>query len=140
MLNGLQEKALGRLTLIIQKVGKGEEGHQVWHTMLLTALYKGKCQTNDPNNWIWVCLKEFTSKVIISIVSTRLLVVLTGNNAEEQFAEIGCQQAMYILRSVLTIRRAYEIEIYVLFVDLTKAYNTVNHALLFGILKKYGIP
>jgi hypothetical protein len=29
---------------------------------------------------------------------------------------------------------------YVLFVDLFKAYATVNHALLFGILKKYGIP
>jgi hypothetical protein len=30
--------------------------------------------------------------------------------------------------------------IYILFLDLVKAYDTVNHALLFGILKKYGIP
>jgi hypothetical protein len=36
------------------------------------ALYKGKGKTNDPNNWRGVCLKEITSKVISSIVSTRV--------------------------------------------------------------------
>jgi hypothetical protein len=79
--------------------------------------------------------------VISSIFSTRLLAVLSGNNVEEHFAASGCQQAMHSLRSALIIRRAHGIDtLYVLFVDLVQAYYTVNHALLFGILKKYGIP
>jgi hypothetical protein len=51
MLKALSEKALAHLTLIIQKFWKGEEDHEVWYTMLLTAFYKGKVKTNDPSNW-----------------------------------------------------------------------------------------
>jgi hypothetical protein len=134
VLKALREKALEHLTLIIQKFWKGEEDHEVWHTMLMTALYKGKGKTNDPNNWRGVCLKELTSKVISSIVSTILLAVLSGNNVEEQFAATGCQQAVHIPRAALSTRRAHDIDTYVLFVDLFKAYDTVNHALIFGIL------
>jgi hypothetical protein len=47
---------------------------------------------------------------------------------------------MRSLRAALSIRRAHNIDTYVLFVDLVKAYDTVNHTLLFEILKKYGIP
>jgi hypothetical protein len=36
--------------------------------------------------------------------------------------------------------RARGIEIYVIFFYLINEYDTVNHALLFGILNKYGIP
>jgi hypothetical protein len=78
--------------------------------------------------------------VTSSIISTILLAVLSGNNVEEQCITIGCQQAIHRLRSALSIIIAHDIYTYVLFVDLVKAYYTVNHALLFGILKKYGIP
>jgi hypothetical protein len=108
--------------------------------MLLTALYQGKDKTNNPNNWRGVCLNQLTSKVISSIVSTRLLAVLSGNNAEEHFTAIWYQQAMHSLREARSIRRAYDLDTYILFVDLAKTYETLNHALLFGILKKYGIP
>jgi hypothetical protein len=47
---------------------------------------------------------------------------------------------MHILRSALNIRREHDIYTYVLFADLVKAYDKVNHALLFGIPKEYGIP
>jgi hypothetical protein len=85
-------------------------------------------------------LKELTSKVISSIISTRILEVLSGKNIEEQFTINGCQQAMHSLRAALSIRRAQNIDTYVLFIDLVKTYDTVNHALLFRILKTYGIP
>jgi hypothetical protein len=112
----------------------------VWHTMLLTALYKEKGKTNDPNNWRGIFVKELTSKVISSIISTRLLAVLSGNNVEEKFATSGCQQAMHSLRAALNIRRPHNIDTYLLFVNLVRAYDTVNRALIFGILNKYRIP
>jgi hypothetical protein len=68
MLKILPEKAMDHLNLIIHKFWKGEEDHEVWHTMLLTAVYKGKGKTNDPANLRGVCLKELTFKVISSIV------------------------------------------------------------------------
>jgi hypothetical protein len=58
---------------------------------------------------------------------------------EEQFSTSGCPQGMHSLRAAPIIRRAHGIDTYyVLFVDLVKAYDMVNRALLFGILKKYG--
>jgi hypothetical protein len=112
----------------------------VCRSIILTALYKGKGKTNHPNNWRGVCLKELASKVISPLVSTKLLAVLSENNVEEQFITSGWEQAMHILRVALIIRRAHNIDTNVFFVDLVKAYDTVNHALLFGIMKKYGIP
>jgi hypothetical protein len=61
--------------------------------------------------------------VISYIVSTRLLAVLSGNNVEEQFTTIGCQRAMHSLRAALSIRRAHDIDTYVIFVDIVKAYD-----------------
>jgi hypothetical protein len=62
------EGALKHRTLIIQKLWRGKEDHGVWHTMLLAALYKGNCKTNEPINWIGVLFKDRASNVICSIV------------------------------------------------------------------------
>jgi hypothetical protein len=86
--------------------------------MLLEALYKVKGKINDPNNCRGICLKELTSKVICFIISTRLFTVISGNNVEEQFVTIGCQQAMHSPSAALSLRRAHYIDTYVLFVDL----------------------
>jgi hypothetical protein len=78
--------------------------------MLLTASYNRKGKANDPNNWKCVCLKRLTSKVISSIISTRLLAVLTWNNIEEHFTTIGCQQAMHNLGAALSLMIAHDID------------------------------
>jgi hypothetical protein len=118
MLKALLENALKHVALIIQKLWKGEDDHEVWHVIFLIALYKVKGKTNDPNNCRGVCLQELTSKVISSIVSTRLLAILVGNNVEEQFTTLGCQQAMHGLRAALSTTRAHGIYTYVIFGDL----------------------
>jgi hypothetical protein len=48
MLKTPPEKALEHLTLIILKSWKGEEDHKVWHTMLVSAIYKGKGRPKTP--------------------------------------------------------------------------------------------
>jgi hypothetical protein len=53
---------------------------------------------------------------------------------------IGCQEAQHTLKRALLLRRQHGLESYALFVDLVKAFDTVQHPLLFDILKKYGIP
>jgi hypothetical protein len=72
--------------------------------------------------------------------STRLLAVLEGNIVEEQFTTKLCHQVIHSLRALMSLRRARDIYTDVLFVDPVKACDTVNHALLFGILNQYGIP
>ena len=140
MLKALSENATEYITETVVDFWNNKRDVESWHQMNLTALYKGKGETHDPNNWRGVCLKELGSKILSSIISTRLLAVLHNNNVPEQFATAGCQEAMHTLRTILQTRRAHGLESYVLFVDLVKAYDTVNQPLLFAILRKFGLP
>jgi hypothetical protein len=70
------------LALIIQKFWKGGDDHELWHIMILAAFYKVKGKTNDPTNWRGVFLEELASEVISSIVSIRLLALLSCNKVE----------------------------------------------------------
>lgn len=52
----------------------------------------------------------------------------------------GCTDATFSLKSALQTLREHEQEVHVLFVDLVKAFDSVNQELLWKILKIYGIP
>jgi hypothetical protein len=96
MLKALPEKALEHLALIVHKFRKEEEDHEVWHTMPLVALNKGKGKTNDPNNLRGVCLKEthFQSdqfhhfnKTFISSIREQCRRTVRKNWVPESYAE-----------------------------------------------------
>jgi hypothetical protein len=104
--------------------------------MKITLLYKGK----GKHNWIGICLKEVVAKLLSAIIANILLIVLDAAYVSEQFATIGCQEAIHTLRAATVLRIMHGQETFVLFVYLVKAYDTINHELLFRILDKYGIP
>ena len=52
----------------------------------------------------------------------------------------GCQDALISLKTALQIRREHKMPTDVLFVDLVKAFDTVNHKFLYKVLHKYGYP
>jgi hypothetical protein len=79
-------------------------------------------------------------KIVSSIVSNRLLTHLKKFGSKTQFGMGGCQEAQHTLKKALLLRRQHGLETYALSVDLVKAFDTVQHPLLFEILKKYGVP
>ncbi len=74
------------------------------------------------------------------IIANRLLQRLKQLGANTQFGHIGCQEAQHIINRALLLRRQHGLESFVLFVDLVKAFDTIQHTLLLQILEKYGIP
>ena len=52
----------------------------------------------------------------------------------------GCCDALFCLKSALQKQREHQLDSWVLFVDLVKAFDTVNRQALMLILKKFGIP
>mmetsp|Transcript_12894 Transcript_12894/g.18496 ORF Transcript_12894/g.18496 Transcript_12894/m.18496 type:complete len:153 (-) Transcript_12894:163-621(-) len=56
-----------------------------------------------------------------------------------QFRCVGCQEALHTIHNILTTKRHHGEETHVLFVDLIKAFDTIDHEMLFQILAKYGI-
>ena len=52
----------------------------------------------------------------------------------------GCTDASFAVNIALQTLREFGHSTYVIFIDLVKAYDTVNRTLLWLVLEKYGIP
>ena len=76
------------------------------------------------------------------ILAKRLNPFIQDTGLEEQCGFLndkGCADALFTLKSALFTRYKHNLQTYALFVDLVKAFNTVNHELLWKILQKYGV-
>jgi hypothetical protein len=140
MLKNLPEDALNLIVEIIQEFWQNNTDFQSWHVTKLNILYKGKGDPQDLNNYRGICLKESCAKIVSTIVSDRLLKHLKSFGSKTQFGMRGCQEAQHTLKKALLLRRQHGLETYALFVDLVKAFDTVQHPLLFDIPKKIWNP
>jgi hypothetical protein len=48
---------------------------------------------------------------------------------------LRCHDCLFVIKTLLTMQKNYNLPSYVAFVDLIKAYDTANHNLLLDILK-----
>ncbi len=73
----------------------------------------------------------------------RVLKLLAEHGTHFQFGgtpELGCREGIFVLKTLLTMRKNHNLSSHVTFVDLVKAYDKANHDLLLDILKCYGAP
>jgi hypothetical protein len=102
-----------------------------------------KGNLSDPNKWRGIALGNITAKCISSIIATQLTKYLTTFGINKQCGSLfgkGCANATFSLKLALQTLHEHNQESFTLFVDLVKAYDTVNRELLWLILKKLGIP
>ena len=86
---------------------------------------------------------DVCSKIFSIILNNRLYTLLGKHGTKCQFGATpnkGCRDGSFTLKTLLTQRKEHDQESFVLFVDLVKAYDTVNHELLIEILEQYGAP
>eukprot|EP00559_Dactyliosolen_fragilissimus_P001762 CAMPEP_0184862080 /NCGR_PEP_ID=MMETSP0580-20130426/6610_1 /TAXON_ID=1118495 /ORGANISM="Dactyliosolen fragilissimus" /LENGTH=561 /DNA_ID=CAMNT_0027359803 /DNA_START=327 /DNA_END=2009 /DNA_ORIENTATION=+ len=102
-----------------------------------------KGNLSNPNKWRPVCLLECPYKILASIIAKRMNKIVRDEGLEEQCGSLhtkGCQDALFSLKSALQTRKEFNLPTDVLFVDLVKAFDTINHKFLFKVLEKYGYP
>eukprot|EP00978_Attheya_sp_CCMP212_P044245 scaffold305120_cov29-Attheya_sp.AAC.2 len=119
-----------------------EADYKEWHEAILKWLPK-KGDLLQANNWRSICLGDTLAKAFSSILTARLNEVIKIEGIENQFGSQpgrGCQDGLYIICTMLQLRRNHNLPTWGLFVDLVKAFNTANHILLYEILHKYGVP
>ena len=113
-----------------------------WHVGNLKILPK-KGDLHLPNNWRGINLLDTCSKIMSIIVTRRLQIYLLKRGTKFQFGctpKVGCQHGSFTLRTILQTRKEHNQDTWCVFVDLVKAFDTVNHSLLFLVLAKFGIP
>ena len=86
---------------------------------------------------------DVCSKIFSIIMNERAFKLLQEHGTPFQFGgtpELGCQDGLFTIKTLLNMRKNHNLASHVAFVDLVKAYDTANHELLLSILEKYGAP
>ena len=77
------------------------------------------------------------------ILNSRLKIALEKYVTPLQFEaspNIGCTEYSFSLRSLLQMRKEHNLQSWVVFADVFKSFDAIDHKLLFALLEKIGIP
>jgi len=88
-------------------------------------------------------LLEAVAKVVGSIIADRLATLLSKVGVEYQngfMRRRGCADGVFSLKMALLKRKEHGLGTWTLYVDLVKAFDSVDRSMMFGILLRYGVP
>ena len=125
----LPKEARENLLSIVHRNWNGLDENTEWNQALLCVIYKRKGKQDDLNNYRGVCLQDLIARYVSSIISSRLLDMLKEHGIEEQLGcqpLRGCRDALFIVRSDLQLRHKHMLPTWALFVDLVKAFDTID--------------
>ena len=88
-------------------------------------------------------LLDAAGMITSSIISERLQKVLAREGAEAQCGFTvgrGCSDGLFALRMALQKRREHGLGTWALYVDLVKAFDSVDRGGMVEVLRKFGVP
>eukprot|EP00937_MAST-01D_sp_MAST-1D-sp2_P002695 g2695.t1 len=118
-------------------------GADKWQAGRLKEVPKAGKDLSNPSNFRGVMLIEVGMKVLSALVNDRLQVLLrkVGRESQNGFTNGGgCADSSFCLRSILQTLREHGHTAWVCFIDLVKAFDSVDRKAMCAILLKYGCP
>lgn len=115
-----------------------------WGEMLLTLIHK-KGPLNDPSNYRGIALVSCLAKLFTHILLDRLTQWSEANNVLPECQSgfrpgRGCVDNIFTLTSAIQINlRLRKRKVFAAFIDLKRAFDTVDHLLLWNKLYKAGV-
>ena len=108
------------------------------------VLHKHKDQT-ECGNYRGTSLVAHAGKILLKIIARRLneYCEREGILPEEQSGfrpNRSTTDMMFVIRRLQELARKKRIPLYVYFIDLTKAYDSVDRTLLWTVLARFGMP
>ncbi|CAF1203414.1 unnamed protein product [Adineta steineri] len=126
---------------IFVDIWKNEVMVQDWNLAILIRLYKkGEKQICD--NYRGISLLNVTSKIFSRIILNRIQNMIDHQLLEAQSgfrAHRSTMDQIHILNITMEKRREFNKSLFMCFIDITKAYDSVNRDLLWRVCRKYGI-
>jgi len=115
-----------------------QEGATNWTNATLTPLFKKKDRTQC-NNYRGISLLSVPGKVLSLILLERLQVIIDPQCGFRKGR--GTVDQIWVVRQIVVRATEYRIPLFLCFVDLTKAYDSVKPQAMTAILREeYGVP
>ena len=118
--------------------------HQDWRDAIMIILYKSKGKRDLCGNYRGIALLCVVGKVLSRIMLTRLNTHIASVALQESQcgfrAGRSTSDMIFSARQLQEKCREQRVGLYQVFIDLTKAFDTVNRTALWQILRKLGCP
>jgi exonuclease III len=125
---------------LICKIWQDEVAPEDWRKAIIVPLYK-KGDKSVCDNWRGISLLSVTGKVYAHLLLERLVAAVDGKISETQsgFRKArGCADQIFTLRRVMEQAREKKKSLYMCFIDLKAAYDTVRREDLWLAVEEYG--
>ena len=113
-----------------------------WCNTFFTLLHKGG-PIQDANNWRPIAILSITYKIFARLIYHRIRHQLDAFQSEDQFGfrpGRSTSHALLILESMLSKGVEYNVPMWVVTIDLKKAFDRVDHTALFNALRQQMDP
>ena len=130
-----------RLLFIVVCIWRGGEVPQQWKYAIIVVLHKKKDRTKC-GNYRSISLVAHAGKILLKIIARRLTEYCErmGILPEEQSGlrpNRSTTDMMFVIRRLQELAQKKRIPLYVCFIDLTKAYDSVERTLLWTVLVRF---
>ena len=118
---------------IFTGVWKNEEMMTDWNLTIFIKLYKNKGEKQLCDNYRGISLLNVTSKIFSRIILNRIQQLIDRQLLEAQSgfrAQRSTIDQIFTLKLAMEKRREYNKPLFMCFIDITKAYDSVNRDLL----------
>ena len=138
--NGILRE-LHRLTILLRRQGKVP---QQWKDAVITVFQK-KGDKTECGNYRGISLVSLAGKVLLKVVARRLSAYCEAKGLlpEEQSGfrpDRSTTDMMFVVRRLQEVGRKAGVSLHMCFVDVQKAYDTVDRTLLWQVLTRIGVP
>ena len=113
-----------------------------WRDAMLVPIPK-KGDLTQCDNWRGISLLDVVGKLFAKVIQKRLQRVVEDALPDSQCgfrSGRGCIDMIFCTRQLVEKAREHNTKVYLLFVDLRKAYDSVPREALWVMLRKYSIP
>ena len=142
-LNG--DPALRRILLeIVVRIWRGSKVPQHWKHAIIMVVHKKKDRTGC-GNYMGISLVTHTGKILLKAIARRLSEYCEHVRvlSKEQSAfrpNRSTTHMMFVILHLQEMARNKRTPLFVCFIDLTKAYDSVDRTLLLKVLTRFGVP
>lgn len=135
------DSALTQLHETFQQIWASSKVPDEWTSALIHPLHK-KGNKKDVNNYRGISLLPVTYKILSKALLNRAEPQLDPQLGEYQSGfrkSRSCAEQIFNLKSIISYFKLRSRDLYVVFIDFQKAYDSIDRATLFQTLREFGL-